>query len=157
MSCLIDLSHKTITAVEVIQVAWLKNHPRCCPICMESFDLSKGLVDTPCGHKFCLSCYVRLEEPSCPMCRAYTPLAEPNFTRKKNAKALRNAMRHHRRTGIPARSNTRPGGAHRHSTKNNARPGVTHRYSTKNDKAPLFGADMSRPYPAGKLCNYSPM
>ena len=98
MSCLINLSQKTISAVKVIQVAWLKNHPRCCPICYDSLEKSKGLVDTPCGHQFCLLCYVRLEEPSCPMCRADTHLAEPKLPAGAvlfdHAKALRTARRH---------------------------------------------------------------
>ena len=69
----------TVVAAQIIQAAWLAKHPRCCPICMDAFDKSKGLVDTPCGHKFCLPCYVRVDKPSCPMCRADTPLAEPKL------------------------------------------------------------------------------
>jgi len=69
----------TVVAAQVIQTAWLAKHPRCCPICMDALDKSKGLVDTPCGHKFCLTCYVRVDKPSCPMCRADTPLAEPKL------------------------------------------------------------------------------
>ena len=98
----------TVVAAQVIQTAWLAKHPRCCPICMDALDKSKGLVDTPCGHKFCLPCYVRLDKPSCPMCRADTPLAEPKlpagavlFNRAKAVRAANRRVteRHaHRRT-----------------------------------------------------------
>ena len=97
MSCPIALSQKITGAVKVIQIAWLKNHPRCCPICMDPLNRGVGCVDTPCGHKFCLPCYVRLDKPSCPMCRADTPLAEPKLPAGAvlfdRAKAVRSANR----------------------------------------------------------------
>ena len=97
----------TVKAAQVIQSAWLTQHPRCCPICMDALDKSKGLVDTPCGHKFCLLCYVRLGKPSCPMCRADTPLAEPKlpagaelFNRASHVRAKnRRAAERHRHRG----------------------------------------------------------
>lgn len=41
-----------------------------CPVCMEKIE---GISSsTPCGHKFCTSCFVKsvLRKNSCPMCRA---------------------------------------------------------------------------------------
>ena len=101
----------TVVAAQVIQTAWLAKHPRCCPICMDALDKSKGCVDTPCGHKFCLPCYVRLADPSCPMCRADTPLAEPKlpagavlFNKHKAVRAAnrRTAERHRHRRQMEA-------------------------------------------------------
>ena len=41
-----------------------------CPVCMEKIEGSSS--STPCGHKFCTSCFVKsvLRKNSCPMCRA---------------------------------------------------------------------------------------
>ena len=41
-----------------------------CPICMEKIEGSSST--TPCGHKFCTSCFVKsvIRKNSCPMCRA---------------------------------------------------------------------------------------
>lgn len=40
---------------------------------MDSMD-NRGVVDTPCKHKFCLECYTKLEDPRCPLCRSDIPL-----------------------------------------------------------------------------------
>ena len=45
-----------------------------CPICME--DLGEtNCCTTPCGHKFCLECYVKhaSTKSACPICRAVIP------------------------------------------------------------------------------------
>ena len=41
-----------------------------CPICMEKIEGSSS--STPCGHKFCTSCFVKsvVRNNKCPMCRA---------------------------------------------------------------------------------------
>ena len=41
-----------------------------CPICMEKIEGSSS--STPCGHKFCTSCFVKsvVRKNKCPMCRA---------------------------------------------------------------------------------------
>ena len=63
-----------VKAATTIQRAWLFHHPRCCPICMDLMDKNSGCVDTPCNHKFCLKCYLKLEDPHCPMCRTEIPV-----------------------------------------------------------------------------------
>jgi hypothetical protein len=45
-----------------------------CPICMDDLD-ETNCCTTPCGHKFCLGCYVKhtSTKSTCPMCRADIP------------------------------------------------------------------------------------
>ena len=64
---------KMTKSANIIKKAWLEKHPRNCPICMDSMD-NRGVVDTPCKHKFCLECYTKLEDPRCPLCRSDIPL-----------------------------------------------------------------------------------
>ena len=67
-----NLKNMTKSA-NIIKKAWLKKHPRNCPICMDLMG-NRGFVDTPCKHKFCLECYTKLEDPRCPLCRSDIPL-----------------------------------------------------------------------------------
>ena len=67
-----NLKNMTKSA-NIIKKAWLKKHPRNCPICMDLMG-NRGFVDTPCKHKFCLECYTKLEDPRCPLCRSNIPL-----------------------------------------------------------------------------------
>jgi hypothetical protein len=66
---------KMTKSANIIKKTWLKKHPRNCPICMDSMGNS-GCVDTPCKHKFCLKCYLKLNDPRCPLCRAGIPLSD---------------------------------------------------------------------------------
>ena len=62
--------NKMIKSANIIQKTWLKKHPRNCPICMDLIHNNSGCVVTPCGHNFCLRCYLKLKDPRCPLCRS---------------------------------------------------------------------------------------
>ena len=70
----VSLKHMT-DAVNTIQQAWLNKYPRCCPICLEKLDGSTGSVNTSCKHNFCLTCYLKLDDPRCPLCRNNIPIS----------------------------------------------------------------------------------
>ena len=39
-----------------------------CPICMNDINNS-FIITTPCKHKFCLECFLKLNDMLCPLCR----------------------------------------------------------------------------------------
>ena len=47
-----------------------------CPVCLENlFDLC--VVETPCQHRFCLSCFINWTKAECPLCRRAVPVPPP--------------------------------------------------------------------------------
>eukprot|EP00808_Paulinella_micropora_P010773 g2108.t1 len=67
-----------------------KSHGEECCICL---DTCQGAVVTECGHTFCQACIelvIRLDKPSCPLCRA--PISEADLITSEKAQELAKDM-----------------------------------------------------------------
>ena len=39
-----------------------------CPICLDQIE-NNFIITTPCKHSFCIKCFLKLFETTCPLCR----------------------------------------------------------------------------------------
>ncbi len=39
-----------------------------CPICLDSLK-NTFIITTPCNHSFCMLCFIKMDNDTCPMCR----------------------------------------------------------------------------------------
>ena len=52
-----------------------------CPICLDSLK-NTFMITTPCNHSFCMQCFIKIDNDTCPMCR------KPLFTKKMSQQKI---------------------------------------------------------------------